>query len=123
VLTLVLYALLAILIGAVLFVLAAFVLPAGEQIAGPIRDQTPWNLPPDHQLAADEVESMRLPVALRGYRFAETDLLLDRLVDEIRARDAEIADLRAGHPGGAHAERLEPHPSVPAAAEGTPSDE
>ena len=27
---------------------------------------------------------MRLPVALRGYRFAETDLLLDRLTDELR---------------------------------------
>ncbi len=27
---------------------------------------------------------MKLPVALRGYRFAETDLLLDRLADELR---------------------------------------
>ncbi len=33
---------------------------------------------------------MRLPVALRGYRFAETDLLLDRLVEEIRTRDEHI---------------------------------
>ncbi|MEP7179803.1 MAG: hypothetical protein ABI775_11985, partial [Pseudonocardiales bacterium] len=34
------------------------------------------------------------PVALRGYRFAETDLLLDRLVEELLARDDEIARLR-----------------------------
>ena len=39
---------------------------------------------------------MRLPVALRGYRFAETDLLLDRLAAELRVRDAEIERLR-GH--------------------------
>ena len=33
-------------------------------------------------------------MALRGYRFAETDVLLDRLGEELRARDAEIARLR-----------------------------
>jgi len=41
---------------------------------------------------------VRLPVALRGYRFAETDLLLDRLVEELRARDEEIARLRGVPP-------------------------
>jgi len=41
---------------------------------------------------------VRLPVALRGYRFAETDLLLDRLVEELRARDEEIAGLRGVPP-------------------------
>lgn len=34
-------------------------------------------------------------MALRGYRFAETDRLLDRLTDELRSRDQEIAELRA----------------------------
>ena len=38
--------------------------------------------------------AVRLPVALRGYRFAETDLLLDRLAEELRARDEEIDRLR-----------------------------
>jgi hypothetical protein len=37
-------------------------------------------------------------VALRGYRFAETDLLLDRLTDELRQRDDEIARLRGARP-------------------------
>ena len=41
-----------------------------------------------------DVAAVRLPVALRGYRFAETDLLLDRLADELRERDAEIARLK-----------------------------
>jgi hypothetical protein len=42
--------------------------------------------------------SARLPVALRGYRFAETDLLLDRLTEELRLRDDEIARLRGARP-------------------------
>ena len=95
-LTLGLYGLLAVLVMIGLFLLAANFLPAGEQIAPPIRDEPPWDLPASRRLDADDVASVRLPVALRGYRFAETDLLLDRLGEELRARDAEIARLRGG---------------------------
>jgi hypothetical protein len=94
VLTLLLYALLAVLVIAGLFLLAVFVLPKGEQIAPPSPDTRPWEALPNHQLSADEVVAARLPVALRGYRFAETDLLLDRLTEELRERDEEIARLR-----------------------------
>jgi DivIVA domain-containing protein len=95
VLTLAGYGLLAIVIMVVLYVVAAKVLPAGEQIAPAVRDDAPWALPATRELTASDVAEVRLPVALRGYRFAETDLLLDRLGDELRARDAEIARLRA----------------------------
>jgi DivIVA domain-containing protein len=98
VLHLFLYGLLAIAIAVLLFALAARFLPAGEQIAPPLRDEPPWDLPADRTITADDVDEVRLPVALRGYRFAETDLLLDRLAGELRARDAEIARLRDGHP-------------------------
>jgi DivIVA domain-containing protein len=94
VLTLALYGLLAVGIAAVLFLIAAYVLPAGERIAPPIRDEPLWELPASRRLAADDVVAVRLPVALRGYRFAETDLLLDRLADELKSRDDEIARLR-----------------------------
>ncbi|HZE50022.1 MAG TPA: DivIVA domain-containing protein [Jatrophihabitantaceae bacterium] len=93
-LTLFLYALLAIIVVAGLFALAVYVLPKGEQIAPPAPDTRPWESLPDHQLRPEDVVSARLPVALRGYRFAETDLLLDRLTDELRERDDEIARLR-----------------------------
>jgi DivIVA domain-containing protein len=96
VLHLFLYGLLAVAIAVLLFALAARFLPAGEQIAPPLRDEPPWDLPPDRPLTADDVDDVRLPVALRGYRFAETDLLLDRLAGELRARDAEIDRLRGG---------------------------
>lgn len=95
---LLLYGLLAIVLAAALFGVAARFLPAGEQIAPPVRDEPPWELPPDRAMSADDVDGVRLPVALRGYRFAETDLLLDRLAGELRARDAELARLRGELP-------------------------
>jgi DivIVA domain-containing protein len=94
VLTLLLWAALTVFVAAVLFVVIARVLPAGEQIAPAVRDEPPWELPPDRALSAEDIDELRLPVALRGYRFAETDLLLDRVAEELRLRDAEIARLR-----------------------------
>ncbi|MBN9618232.1 MAG: DivIVA domain-containing protein [Actinobacteria bacterium] len=99
---LLLYGLLAVVIAVGLFLLAARFLPAGEQIAPPVRDEPPWAVP--DTLTGADIDAVRLPVALRGYRFAETDLLLDRLAEELRARDAEIVRLRQG--GG-------PRPSYP----------
>lgn len=95
VLTLLGYGLLAVAVAAGLFVLAAWLLPAGEQIAPVIRDEPVWELPLDQRLDPDAVSEVKLPVALRGYRFAETDLLLDRLGEELRERDAEIERLRS----------------------------
>lgn len=91
---LLLYGVLAIALAGALFAVAARFLPAGEQIAPSVRDEPPWELPPEHTIRAEDVDAVRLPVALRGYRFAETDLLLDRLAGELRARDAQIAQLR-----------------------------
>ena len=98
-LTVLLYALLAVGLAGGLFLLAVRFLPAGEQIAPPLRDEPTWELPPDRALRGEDVDGVRLPVSLRGYRFAETDLLLDRLAGELRARDAEIARLRGGSAG------------------------
>lgn len=97
-LTLLLYALLAIFVVAGLFALAVWVLPKGEQMAPPAPDTRPWETVPDRKLLPEDVVAARLPVALRGYRFAETDLLLDRLTDELRQRDEEIARLRGARP-------------------------
>lgn len=96
----------AIVIAGVLFLLATRFLPAGEQIAPAVRDEPPWELPAERQLTADDIDDLRLPVALRGYRFAETDLLLDRLADELRRRDEEIARLRGHHGGDADLSEL-----------------
>ncbi|WP_375476933.1 DivIVA domain-containing protein [uncultured Jatrophihabitans sp.] len=97
---LVLCGLLALVLAGALFAIATRFLPAGEQIAPVLRDEPPWDLPESRRLAAEDVEEVRLPVALRGYRFAEADLLLDRLADELRVRDEEIARLRAQRAAG-----------------------
>jgi hypothetical protein len=96
--TLLIYGAIAIAVAVALFLLAAYFLPAGEQIAPPIRDEPIWSLPVERSLDPADVETVRLPVALRGYRFAETDLLLDRLAEELKQRDAEIARLRGSRP-------------------------
>jgi hypothetical protein len=97
VLTLLLYLVLALVAVGCLYGLAVLFL-SREQISPASADRAPWGLKGEALHATDIVE-MRLPVALRGYRFAETDLLLDRLSDELRARDNEIARLRAAQPG------------------------
>lgn len=87
-------------VAVILFVLATRFLPPGEQLAPPLRDEPLWSLPPDRRLNGDDIDSVRLPVTIRGYRFAETDLLLDRLAAELRQRDEEIARWRAGAVAG-----------------------
>jgi hypothetical protein len=94
VLTLALYGVLALIVIAIVFLILTRVLPAGEQIAAPVRDDPIWSLPGSRLITPDEVATVRLPVAVRGYRFAETDQLIDRLADELRQRDEEIARLR-----------------------------
>jgi hypothetical protein len=116
VLHLVLYGLLAVILAGGLFLVASRFLPAGEQIAPPLRDEPPWDLPADRVLHPDDVDSVRLPVALRGYRFAETDILLDRLAGELRARDDEIARLRGDAPVDP-ADPADPTPAEPAVAD------
>jgi hypothetical protein len=104
VIQLVLYGFLAAVAAIVLFGLFVFVLPKGEQMAPAVPDSAPWALPDDQPISADDIATLRLPVGLRGYRFAEADILLDRLADELRRRDAEIAWLRSG--------RIGPDPSL-----------
>jgi hypothetical protein len=95
---LVISAVVAVVVAGVGLFLGARFLPRGETIAPAVRDEQPWELPAERRLRAADIDDLRLPVALRGYRFAETDLLLDRLADELRERDDEIARLRGGGP-------------------------
>lgn len=54
----------------------------------------PARLLPDGEIAAADVERVRLSPALRGYRMEEVDTVLDRVVAEISRRDEVIAHLR-----------------------------
>jgi len=91
------YLLLALVIAAVIFYALVALLPTGLTVR-PERDSRPFELPADRRMRADDLERVRIPVSLRGYRFAETDDLIDRLAAEIVVRDEEIARLRKAAP-------------------------
>ncbi len=95
VVTVFVYAVLAIVVVGALVALAVLVLPGTEQLAPATADRTPWALPSERAMTGPDVGRLRLPVTLRGYRFAETDAVLDRLGEEIAYRDAVIETLRA----------------------------
>ncbi|MGW4028089.1 DivIVA domain-containing protein [Streptomyces sp. NPDC004838] len=60
---------------------------APEQLVDP--------LPLTRPLGRADVEALRLPVALRGYRMADVDDVLGRLGAELAERDARIAELES----------------------------
>ncbi|WP_432040032.1 DivIVA domain-containing protein [Streptomyces cucumeris] len=62
-------------------------------------------LPADRPLLRSDVEALRLPMTLRGYRMADVDDALGRLGAELAERDARIAELEdalAGPRGADH---------------------
>jgi len=60
----------------------------GGELAEEHADRPPLALPADRPLSADDLLDVRFSTALRGYRMDEVDELLDRLSEELRARDA-----------------------------------
>ncbi len=87
------YLLLTLVVAAVLFYAVVALLPSGLSMT-PQRDDRPFELPADRRMRAEDLDGVRIPVSLRGYRFAETDDLIDRLAAEIVVRDEELARLR-----------------------------
>jgi len=88
---------------AILVVLAlggVAVVAAGRgQPMGPAYDDAPDSLvPADGPVTAEDLRRIRFPLALRGYRMAEVDALLDRLAEE---RELAEADRRADAEGDA----------------------
>ena len=53
---------------------------------------------PDEPLTSADVEGVRFSMALRGYRMAEVDAVLERLARELDERDRRIAELAAEEP-------------------------
>lgn len=56
-------------------------------------------LPADRPVNRADVEALRFPVAVRGYRMADVDDALGRLSAEIAEQDARIADLESALAG------------------------
>ncbi len=81
------------LLAAVLFAVAAVAAGRGDLLADAPRDAADLGLPADRALRATDLESVRFPMVLRGYRMADVDEALDRLAAELADRDERIAEL------------------------------
>ncbi len=80
-------------------VVAAVVLLAlgrGEGLVEEEPDDVIVRLPDERSMVASDVETLRLPLAVRGYQMAAVDEVLDRLAAELALRDAEIRQLQEG---------------------------
>ena len=72
---------------AVLLVAGLVATREGEVLRDAPPDRADPDLPDDGPLRAGDLERVRFGMALRGYRMAEVDALLDRLAAELRARE------------------------------------
>lgn len=71
-----------------------------DGLQAPVASLPPVLLPPVP--APDDVDKVRFGLGLRGYRMDQVDQVLDRLRDELSARDARIAELEAPAAGLKH---------------------
>ena len=68
-------------------------------LADPVPERLAPVLPDERPLVRADVDALRLPLGLRGYRMEEVDDVLDRLGAELSERDARIAELEAALAG------------------------
>ncbi|MGW4381170.1 DivIVA domain-containing protein [Kitasatospora sp. NPDC004531] len=74
---------------------ALVALGGGGSLPEAEHDRLTARFPQDRPLSRNDVDELRLPMALRGYRMDEVDDVLDRLGAELALRDAKIAELEA----------------------------
>ncbi len=90
-----------------LAVLAAVALVAagrGDTLAEASVDEPPVELPA-RRLSARDLDTVRFPIAFRGYRMDRVDAVLDRLRHELAERDDRIAELERTAPDRSRADR------------------
>ncbi|WP_405642157.1 DivIVA domain-containing protein [Streptomyces uncialis] len=99
------------LIALVVVVAAVTLAVVGGGESGPLPEAEPERyaepLPPDRPVGRDDIEALRFPLAVRGYRMAEVDDALGRLGAELAERDARIQELESAL-SGAYARRQDP---------------
>ncbi len=74
---------------------ALVALGGGGSLPDAERDRLMPHLPDDRALNRNDVDELRFPMALRGYRMDEVDDVLDRVGAELSHRDLRIAELEA----------------------------
>ncbi|MGI5127600.1 DivIVA domain-containing protein [Pseudonocardia sp. CA-107938] len=79
-------------VAAAVFGVTALVFGRGEELPPLAPGATPTRLPVEG-VTGDDVRDLRFPQAVRGYRMAEVDWVLDRLATELDRADHERAVL------------------------------
>jgi DivIVA domain-containing protein len=74
---------------------ALVALGGGGTLPEAVHDRIAARLPQDRPLSRTDVDEIRLPMAVRGYRMDEVDDVLDRLGAELALRDIRITELEA----------------------------
>ena len=83
-----------IVITAIVTAVVLLALGRGEGLAEEEPDDVIVRLPEGRAMLASDIESLRLPLAVRGYQMAAVDEVLDRIAAELALRDAEIRQLK-----------------------------
>ncbi|MFE5587241.1 DivIVA domain-containing protein [Kitasatospora sp. NPDC056531] len=92
---------------------ALVALGGGGSMPEAVPDRIAARLPQDRPLSKTDVDDLRLPMAVRGYRMDEVDDVLDRLGAELAYRDSRIAELEAAaHLRGAVEATTAPDPAA-----------
>ncbi|MFF3335120.1 DivIVA domain-containing protein [Streptomyces sp. NPDC002888] len=85
----------------------------GGEGTGPLPEAAPQRLhdplPVDRPLNRADVDHLRFPLAVRGYRMDDVDDALNRLAAELAERDTRISDLESALAG---AQAAAPHVSM-----------
>ena len=100
-------------VGGLLFLGASLLLGRGETQPPAELTRSPVELPDDRPVVGDDVRSLRLSPAFRGYRMSEVDWLIDQFAELLDERDAELAALRGpAHPQAAGATKQGEDPAT-----------
>jgi DivIVA domain-containing protein len=83
-----------IVITAILLSVVLLALGRGDGLAEEEPDDVVVRLPEGRSMVASDIETLRLPLAVRGYQMAAVDEVLDRLAVELALRDAQIRQMQ-----------------------------
>jgi DivIVA domain-containing protein len=92
-----LYLVVLLLVGVVLFGVASVVFGRGERLP-PLPQATTATVLPASDVTGADVEALKFTQVLRGYKASEVDWVLDRLGQELDSLRGELAVLRASAP-------------------------
>ncbi|MGB5112711.1 MAG: DivIVA domain-containing protein [Mycobacterium sp.] len=91
-----LYLVVLVLVGTVLFALGSVLFGRGEQLP-PLPNATTATLLPASGVTGLDVDDVKFTQTLRGYKTSEVDWVLDRLGAELDSLRGELAAVRAAH--------------------------